>query len=734
MFIPLMVDDSPEPIELIEPVISVEGDTVDMLEASGVSPGIVAAELPKEALKAAEALVADLNGKADWDIPCAAKHLAEYAKLPEFAQPKSVKPMPVNTGAPLQIPMQNAIFVKPIMVASDLGQNLMGGERGFAPTFVGGMQAQTCMESLMMAGDKDYSQMPTIAAHVTKSIHANIQETNKDFWESAQVGADTLVQSETPVSEEDNVFAFEDNNANVVQDAAVILPEMAGDLTKAVQQNRPVEDVEAELIAEAAKSSPHGIMELAYKWHASESASLNEGFELDAEEAIEHYNGILAMPNINFESETLIGIESHYTDLLYLLKDVNQSRGMNQSFALEARKLLPDFDKGIPVGCYTPGMSATRYKVAIEEMSKGIWALISAAIAATLAIIVKIYSYFSKKKTGKEGDGSSAVADVEAQMQAATNDISVLDETASIVQDADQLLSQANIVLKDKKGQEYKCDSFQAIIDRFFHSEERYGRAKRFLQSHDAVLNDIIHNGAYSKLTNLVSDKLSVATAAIGAKMDLLEQIIRGDMGSHSVAEELKSVSMLNKAEQVLEIVVDNRTMTLSQTADYVKGIRAKLPETSTGTPTTFDRLFSSVAHSFKERSIEHTLKQVGDSLSLIVQIQARLKKMQSVSRNLALDGTPGATTEGVGSHLRQVLFATAKDVAGLGMLMSEIVFYTTNLEHLAREVLGFAIEVVRKTTGEMRKGQVEIPQEWIDVLENLIVQQKAITGAYYSS
>ncbi len=138
------------------------------------------------------------------------------------------------------------------------------------------------------------------------------------------------------------------------------------------------------------------------------------------------------------------------------------------------------------------------------------------------------------------------------------------------------------------------------------------------------------------------------------------------------------------------------------------------------------------MADAYRTQSIGVTLAQLSSSIRSSADVQKRLERMQSISRHLSTDGTPGATTDGVGEHIRQVIFGMAKDVAGLAMLSSEINFYAANLEHLAREALGFATEVVRKTTSEMRKYKQEIPEGWQKVVDDLKLQQKAITDSYY--
>jgi hypothetical protein len=126
----------------------------------------------------------------------------------------------------------------------------------------------------------------------------------------------------------------------------------------------------------------------------------------------------------------ITSLENRITDLFYLADDIQNASGMNQSFAMEAEKLLPGFG-GVPIGYYTVDTSATRYKVAVEELSAGIWALIAAAITAVAAMIYKFIKYVFGKDSEK---GKLPTVDDIEDIKKKT------DEHAEIVSDVNSVL------------------------------------------------------------------------------------------------------------------------------------------------------------------------------------------------------------------------------------------------------------------------------------------------------
>jgi len=133
--------------------------------------------------------------------------------------------------------------------------------------------------------------------------------------------------------------------------------------------------------------------------------SLNSGSELDDEVIIHLSNPLSVVDSFDIHENigTITALENRITDLFYLADDIERASGMNQTFAMEAEKLLDGFVTKTPIGYYSRDISATRYKVSLEEISKGIWALIAAAVAAVIVMIVKFVKWISNSTSGGSG-------------------------------------------------------------------------------------------------------------------------------------------------------------------------------------------------------------------------------------------------------------------------------------------------------------------------------------------
>jgi hypothetical protein len=229
-----------------------------------------------------------------------------------------------------------------------------------------------------------------------------------------------------------------------------------------------------------------------------------------------------------------------------------------------------------------------------------------------------------------------------------------------------------------------------------------------------------------------VSERMSIVNTAMTLKFNVLDNVVRKDLGSSDVASALKNNNALDKATQPVEITVNGRTMTLLEVGDYLKQMRADVKEKHVHNPIMFDKLFTVMAKAYSSHQIERMMQQLEDLMTCIGHLSVQLEKMQSVARNLSTDGTPGAVTQDVGEHLRQVLFQASREIIAMGSIAAEIKLYFKNLQVLANHALGFGVEVVRKASTEMRKQGKDVPQGWEDVLADLMRQQKAITQGYY--
>ena len=111
--------------------------------------------------------------------------------------------------------------------------------------------------------------------------------------------------------------------------------------------------------------------------HSGTGLSLNAGNELEGENFVDDAHLTLVVDEnndgVNFDEELkkLTALESRLDDLKYLYDDLKDASGMNQTYALEAQRIIPDFG-GVPIGYYSKDLTATRYQISLETLDKNI--------------------------------------------------------------------------------------------------------------------------------------------------------------------------------------------------------------------------------------------------------------------------------------------------------------------------------------------------------------------------
>ena len=100
--------------------------------------------------------------------------------------------------------------------------------------------------------------------------------------------------------------------------------------------------------------------------------------------------------------------EYRYNDLLFdkmqkVMDNVRSLKGVNKTIALEAIRVYDDLN--IRVNKFTDEISTVNYSAAMEEMSKGMMALIAAGIAAFIAMLWKIIGVLTGDSSSSSGGG-----------------------------------------------------------------------------------------------------------------------------------------------------------------------------------------------------------------------------------------------------------------------------------------------------------------------------------------
>ena len=130
---------------------------------------------------------------------------------------------------------------------------------------------------------------------------------------------------------------------------------------------------------------------------------------------------------------TLSKEEYRYNDLLFnkmkkVMDNVRNMKGINKNIALEANRVYDDLN--VRVNRLTDEISTVGYSAAMEEMSKGMMALIAAGIAAFVAMIWKISGFLTgESSSGGSTSGYGGGGSIE-------NKIKVAEVTSEVIKEA----------------------------------------------------------------------------------------------------------------------------------------------------------------------------------------------------------------------------------------------------------------------------------------------------------
>lgn len=245
---------------------------------------------------------------------------------------------------------------------------------------------------------------------------------------------------------------------------------------------------------------------------------LNEGNELDNEltnEELFEDPAAGQWPELEGEVRMIVATEDQIFDLEQLALSIEQVGGMSQRFAMESERIVPGLliNDRVPLGYYSKDTSATRLKISLEEITKGMWALIAAGIAAALALLYKLYKWFTgdKSEDGAGGGGGSGEAMAENHERAA--DVSA--EVKRVMETVGRE--------KTEDG-----DSLENVARDL--QVRRDTKIYEFLHNQNEAVSEILGDkGLHHTLASLVK-QMPMIVAAFASKYNLLTKMIIEDI------------------------------------------------------------------------------------------------------------------------------------------------------------------------------------------------------------
>lgn len=450
-----------------------------------------------------------------------------------------------------------------------------------------------------------------------------------------------------------------------------------------------------------------------------EGSSLNAGVELEHEEIfVDPTPG--EVPELAVDVEILVSLEARLDDLAYLRQDMERAHGMTQSFAMEAERILPG-SMGVPVGYFTKTPTATRYTVATESLSKGVWALIAAAVAAVAAAIIKFYLWLSGDPKGDPKNPAKAAE--KAQEQAAKSEEKaeqneeVLRETPQRVGKVYQAFQYSEHNPKSDRAAviakplEATLDSF---VEGFLADDTRYERTKRFMQQDNPIFRDIITEGPYTKAFREVAGRLKEIAHLLQQREKMFGTIMVRDLKPHGTLVRGQNLNDLDVAVTPFRLRVGGKECTLSEAADEFAKIRMKAASDHTKPqPMSLDQTLGALERSYTNSQIQQFFQHQREVIAASAKMDERLAKFEGEMGNVANDGTPGKFSEGVGPAIRQAVFSFGQEFNAFRRLQAELYTYGQHLDRLGNESVGLVSALETRLFSLARTGKINLPDDW---------------------
>jgi hypothetical protein len=445
-----------------------------------------------------------------------------------------------------------------------------------------------------------------------------------------------------------------------------------------------------------------------------EGFSLNAGVELDHEEIfVDPTPG--EVPELAADVELLVSLESRLHDLDYLRQDIERTHGMTQSFAMEAERLLPGVT-GVPLGYFTKTPTATRYQLSLEGLSKGLWALIAAAAVAVAAAIVKFYQWLSGNATTKDPAKAAEQAKDKAQEneKKAEENVETLKDLPKRAEKARLIYDAGDMYPKTDKSDKPIYATVDSFVHAFLLEDERFGRVKRFMQMDNAVFRDILTEGPYTQAFRQVAGRLLEISSVMAEREKMIGAAIERDLQPHGMLQRGMNLRQLTISTEPFKLVIGARSFTLEDAADVFGQIRQKaVTDHHKPQPMDVDQAIDAATRSYENSQIVQFFQYQRETVDTLYQMEKRLTELNDHLGNVASDGTPGQTTEGVGPAIRDAVFKFGQEINAFRRLFAELYTYGSHLDRLSMEVTGLVSALETKLFTLSRTRGLELPDDW---------------------
>lgn len=269
------------------------------------------------------------------------------------------------------------------------------------------------------------------------------------------------------------------------------------------------------------------------------------------------------------------------------------------------------------------------YRVAMEEMSAGVWAMLI-AIAAAIAVAIKkfITWAFDGSSSSGGGGGGGHIGLVSSKVEETAK---VVKEQSSKVEELNDELHKANVETapddKHPEATRKRINGIDDLADVYSKADAEHHQGFKFMKHPDPIAVDILENGPYSKAIQELINKMS------GSGSDFYSQVAK------TITDKLKTEPEKINEEYLREfndsVEKDNKISLLYLKADTVpdaasalKELHAKVLASTPNKTYTLSEL-----HKKMEVLMEEDITQL---TRVVGEIANHLKTLQTASEDLS--------------------------------------------------------------------------------------------------
>lgn len=433
--------------------------------------------------------------------------------------------------------------------------------------------------------------------------------------------------------------------------------------------------------------------------------------------------GTGAAPDVSEELDEFVSLEARIEDLLVLRESIVETHGMSQGFALEAQRLMPEFDNKNPLGFYTVAPSATRYAVAIEELSAGIWSLIAAGIAAVIALIVKFMKWLGK---GKEEEAEERVKNAAEKLDDAKK---LLAECDRLIQEGQEAIRGKHIYMDDSRRDEH--GSLDQLVRSYMLSSTHGKRIQEFLETKDPYFHDLINHGPYTKEMAGLAVVFKSLQLILRQRLNALEAVGRMDLADDSLTSNMANVKMLETLKDHVQVSYNGKESTLQEIKTSVDMVTREVANQQVSGDLSFDHLFGSMAQALTNSAVTVSLQELTTLTPMIDQMRHKLQALEAKAGSYKSDGSQGKHSTLVGTDLRHAIFVLGTDLSALQGITSEVMQYQHRILFLSSNAASFAEAMAELIGRSARAEDGTHLEKWKEIAYKLKEKRQSLHNLY---